>query len=91
MFKDSFRVQLVGGVTQNVGRLEVEYDGVRLDVCYEHNGARRWSFYNAQVVCRELGFPGALFARRGGQGHGTRESVVYGYECKDGKFLVYRK
>ena len=87
IFKDSFHVQLVGGVTQNVGRVEVKYDDIWSDVCYEQHGVKPWSFYNAQVVCRELGFPGAMFARRGGHGRGTRESVVYGYNCKDGKCL----
>ena len=89
VFEDSFQVQLVGGVTQNVGRVEVKYDDVPSDVCFEQNGAKPWNFDNAQVVCRELGFPGTMFARKGGQGHGTSERVVYGYECKDGKFMVY--
>ena len=85
---DSFKLQLVGGITPNEGRVEVKYDDVWSNVCYEKSESegdtRKWSFANANVVCRELGFPGTMFARQGGQGNGTRQSVVTGYKCKKG-------
>ncbi|XP_072047042.1 uncharacterized protein [Amphiura filiformis] len=81
----SFEVQLVGGISSNVGRVEVRYDNEWTSVCYETSdgSANDWSFANAQVVCRELGFPGTMFARQGGQGQGTREHVINGYQCRE--------
>ena len=90
-FKDTFEVKLVGGSTSNAGRVEVSYDNISSDVCYEPNtdhGTEQWSFYNTQVVCRELGFPGAMFARRGGYGDGMRKSGISDYRCTDSKFIL---
>ena len=85
-------MQLVGGTTPNEGRVEVKYDDVWSYVCYvkpklqdgEVSDTRKWSLANAVVVCRELGFPGTMFARQGGQGIGSRQSVVTGYKCRRG-------
>ena len=60
----------------------VNYDGVRSDVC----SVNQWSYQNAQIVCRELGYPGTMFARQGGYGTGAGGSVVDGYQCKSGIF-----
>ena len=86
IFEDSFQVRLLGGKTSNVGRVTVQYDGMWFDVCFESkkSGQRQWRFSNVQVMCRELGFPGAMFARQGGQGTGTHQSIVAGYVCKEG-------
>ena len=55
-------------------------------MCYDsrESETRQWSFYNAQVVCRELGFPGTMIARKGGVETGDRESIVDGFKCKEG-------
>ena len=81
----------MGGVTLNEGRVQVAYDDIWSDVCYQYEdrSSRHWSFRNTQVVCRELGFPGAMFARQGGYGDGIRERVVYGYQCKEGIVIFY--
>ena len=89
--EDTFEMQLVGGSTSNAGRVEVSYDDIWSDVCYEpekDKGIEQWSFYNVQVVCRELGFPGAMFVRRGGYGNGVRESGISDYKCTDSKFIL---
>ena len=44
-------VRLVGGSSYNEGRVEVNYNGEWGTIC--HNG---WSYINAGVVCRQLGF-----------------------------------
>ncbi|XP_072047975.1 uncharacterized protein [Amphiura filiformis] len=90
----SFEVQLVGGVSSNAGRVEVRYDDAWSSVCYAHDGSTDassngsptptdWSFANAQMVCRELGFPGTMFARQGGYGYGIKDTFINGYNCKE--------
>ena len=75
-YQDSFEVKLIGGSAPNAGRVEVKYDDTWSNVCYK---TQRF-FRTVQVVCKELGFPGALFKRQGGYGDGTREFSMQ-YEC----------
>ena len=84
--EDSFEVGLVGGPAPNIGRVEVKYDDTWSGVCYEskERDTRSWSFSNVQVVCRELGFPGAMFARKGGEVTHVQDSKIYGYKCTEG-------
>ncbi|CAH1243348.1 PRSS12 [Branchiostoma lanceolatum] len=49
------RVRLSGGAVPHQGRLEVLRDGVWTTVC-----GRSWGDPEAQVACRQLGFPGAV-------------------------------
>ena len=88
---DAFEVNLIGGIAPNVGRVEVQYDDTWSNVCYDsrESETRQWSFYNAQVVCRELGFPGTMIARQGGMGLGSRGSIVDGFKCKEGMKLFH--
>ncbi|XP_072047775.1 uncharacterized protein [Amphiura filiformis] len=81
----SFEVKLVGGISSNVGRVEVRYNDKWSSVCYESTdgSSNDWSFANAQVVCRELGFPGTMFARQGGQGQGKLGHSINGYQCRE--------
>ena len=71
-----------------MGRVAVQYDDVWSDVCFEseETGSRQWGFSNVQVTCTELSFPGAMFAKQGGQGIGIQKSIVTGYVCKAGKY-----
>ena len=84
---DEFSIQLKGGLTASAGNVEVQYDDTWSNVCYDsrESETRQWSFYNAQVVCRELGFPGTMIARKGGFANATRKSIVDGYKCREGK------
>ena len=72
----------------------MKYDDMWSNVCYESDTGThgdRWSFANAGVVCKELGFPGTMYARQGGQGNGTRSKIILGYKCRQGnKFLVFK-
>ena len=73
-----------------MGRVVVRYDDVWSDVCFEskESGLAQRSFSNVQVLCRELGFPGAMFARSNvGQGAGIHQSTVSGYVCKIGMYV----
>ena len=61
-------VRLVGGGGPSRGRVEVFYRGTWGTVC--DNG---WDLTDAKVVCRELGFPGAVkvfYAATFGEGDG---------------------
>eukprot|EP00057_Strongylocentrotus_purpuratus_P011994 XP_011666468.1 PREDICTED: deleted in malignant brain tumors 1 protein-like [Strongylocentrotus purpuratus] len=68
-------VRLVNGSNNAEGRVEVEYDGSWGTVCSRYNW---WDLLAARVVCRILGFDGALEApgsARFGQGTGGIISV----------------
>ena len=63
------KVRLVGGNGVNTGRVEVYYNNAWGTVCDDG-----WSLNDAAVVCRELGFPGAISSSccaSFGQGTGT--------------------
>ena len=50
-------VKLVGGTSNLEGRVEVQYNDTWGTICDD-----LWGFYDAQVVCRQLGFPTAVGA-----------------------------
>ena len=89
MVTDSFEVGIFGDEAPNIGRVEVKYDERWSNVCYDskESETRQWNIYNAQVVCRELGYTGTMFAMRGGVGQGNRMSVLDGYKCREGKVV----
>ena len=65
----SGKVRLVGTNISNEGRVEVYHNGTWGTVCGDG-----WDINDARVVCRELGYPGAVASYGGahfGQGNGT--------------------
>ncbi|XP_052007451.1 galectin-3-binding protein A-like [Xyrauchen texanus] len=71
------RVRLVGDLPSS-GRVEVYHDGQWGSVCDDG-----WELAEAQVVCRQLGFPGAVSATAGGQyGEGSGPIWLDDVNCK---------
>ncbi|XP_041475665.1 deleted in malignant brain tumors 1 protein-like [Lytechinus variegatus] len=72
-----FQVRLVGGSNDAEGRVEVLHDGSWGTIC-----DYLWDLRDARVVCRMLGYDGALeapgFARFG---PGSGRSLLYGVGC----------
>ena len=52
-----YPVRLQGGTTPMEGRVEIYYSGEWGTICDDH-----WTRVEANIVCRQLGFPGALHA-----------------------------
>ncbi|XP_063963107.1 deleted in malignant brain tumors 1 protein-like [Lytechinus pictus] len=68
IYSDPFQVRLIGGYNDTEGRVEVYYNGSWGTIC-DHD----WDLRDARVVCRMLGYDGALEAARSarfGQGSG---------------------
>ena len=61
VFKD-FSVRLAGSPISNAGRVEVFYAGI-WGTIYGYD----WSLIDAHVVCRQLGYPGAISSGRSDQ------------------------
>ncbi|XP_030846819.1 neurotrypsin-like [Strongylocentrotus purpuratus] len=71
-------VRLVGGSSTTQGRVEVYYDGSWGTVCN-----RYWELEDANIVCRQLGFPGAIRQITNAQVFGAGSGLVHldGVEC----------
>lgn len=52
-----FEVRLVGGTAPHEGRVEILYNGVWGTICHDY-----WELPEANVVCHQLGFDGAVLA-----------------------------
>ncbi|XP_016398909.1 galectin-3-binding protein A-like [Sinocyclocheilus rhinocerous] len=75
--KQEGRVRLVGDLPSS-GRVEVYHDGQWGTVCDDG-----WELAEAQVVCRQLGFPGAISVTTGGQyGEGSGPIWLDDMNCK---------
>ena len=70
VFKD-FSVRLAGSPISNAGRVEVFYAGIWGTI----NGYS-WSLKDAHVVCRQLGYPGAISSGQSDQ-FGFGKSAVW--------------
>ncbi|XP_065890349.1 scavenger receptor cysteine-rich type 1 protein M160-like isoform X4 [Dysidea avara] len=76
---DGFPIRLVGGPTNNTGRVEVYIDNEWGSICDDG-----WSSDDAKVVCHQLGYPseGAVAISGAYYGEGSGPIVLYQVECK---------
>ncbi|XP_048008851.1 galectin-3-binding protein A [Megalobrama amblycephala] len=77
------RVRLVGDLPSS-GRVEIYHDGQWGTVCDDG-----WDLAEAQVVCRQMGFPGAISVAPGGQyGEGSGPIWLDDMNCKGSESLL---
>ncbi|XP_056117918.1 galectin-3-binding protein A [Rhinichthys klamathensis goyatoka] len=77
------RVRLVGNLPSS-GRVEVYHDGQWGTVCDDG-----WDLAEAQVVCRQMGFPGAISVTPGGQyGEGSGPVWLDDMNCRGSESLL---
>ncbi|XP_022096112.1 deleted in malignant brain tumors 1 protein-like [Acanthaster planci] len=80
-FTKTYEARLSDGPYPNQGRLELLYNGVWGTVCDDE-----WDIKDAEVVCRQLGFPSAVAALSGEDttslyGSGEGEIILYEVGC----------
>ena len=76
------KIRLSGGNSSSEGRVETEYHGLWGTICDDH-----WGIDEANVVCRMLGFPGALRAvhnevQESGYGEGVGPILLDDVKCR---------
>lgn len=70
-------IRLVGGANEMEGRLEVQYEGEWGTLCDD-----LWGDYDAEVVCRQLGFPGGVAIHEAYFGEGSGRIWLDDVECE---------
>ena len=71
------KIRLVGGRDSSEGRVEILHNGVWGTVCDDH-----WSWFEANVVCRQLNYDRALEAvRYAGFGVGDGPIWLHDVDC----------
>ena len=79
-------MRLANGNSKEEGRVEIFHNGVWGTVC-DNN----WDIKDGQVVCRELGFPGAHSApRRAWFGEGTGSIWLNDLQCDGTESSIYQ-
>ena len=79
-------VRLVEGNALNRGRVEILHNGVWGTICHDY-----WEMSDANVLCRQLGFEGALVAlRSAAYGEGTGEIWLDDVDCKGNEPSIFQ-
>ncbi|XP_033123680.1 deleted in malignant brain tumors 1 protein-like [Anneissia japonica] len=77
-FPEYIPVRLKDGYDDSSGRVEVYYEGTWGTVC-----DKKWNIYDAEVVCRQLGFEGAIEAKKDGfYGVGSGSIHFKSFRCE---------
>ena len=73
-----FPVRLVGGRSDNEGRVEIKHGGEWTTVCDQG-----WDKRDADIICHQLGYGSAVRATSGANyGQGTGEILLSNVKCK---------
>ncbi|KAK3586880.1 hypothetical protein CHS0354_017672 [Potamilus streckersoni] len=79
-------VRLVGGKDVNEGTVLIYHNGTWGIVCHDN-----WDLRDANVVCRQMGYPGANKAVKNSQfGRGRRQVWMSGVHCRGNEFTLSR-
>lgn len=82
----NINVRLVEGFSPNRGRVEILHNGVWGTICHDY-----WEMPDANVLCRQLGFEGALVAlRSAAYGEGTGEIWLDDVDCKGNEPSIFQ-
>ena len=78
-------IRLVGGPDNAAGRVEVYYNGTWGTVCNDD-----WNTYDAHVVCKQLGFRGALIAYKSAHyGQGSGQILLDSVHCSGSESSLF--
>ena len=78
-------VRLVNGTSENEGRLEVQVNGVWGTVCDDF-----WGLDEADIVCRQLGYPGGALVADGTPVAGTGLPIwLDNVMCSGTEFFIW--
>lgn len=82
----NINIRLVEGNALNRGRVEILHNGVWGTICHDY-----WEMPDANVLCRQLGFEGALVAlRSAAYGEGTGEIWLDDVDCKGNEPSIFQ-
>ena len=95
-FTDTSVIHLVDGPSKrpNIGRVQVQYDDLLTDVCFEGNredgGDKLWNLLSLKILCQNLEYPGALMTSNITVSNNLTVTNVFtdDYKC-GGKMLLH--
>ena len=80
-FPTDFSVRLAGGHAPNEGRVEVYYKGRWGTIC-NTDSSSDWKQYDADFVCKQLGFSDGAYSSLGNYARGSTPVIFTNFLCR---------